>query len=287
MCINHRIINIKNLSRLLINPQVAFDILQRLGFIPCPNNMYYVYQYELRTVVDPQTLLDLYFMNYISAKLFDLAVNRLRLFYVSKPLQQDTDKSGVFVWEGTDPIAMKAKIIHSLMDELLRLPNQHHCCLAQIRLGTKTVSICILNNNGKKYQNIDWQNMDLNKLISDITPYASILQGRTVVNCIEYCVNTDQLIFLKKLIYVLTNSISKAFTWPQYNDEYIMTLLKKYKYDRKLVNNPYFVDNFIRVLCKVEGECSKACNFTHLQSTLDKLIKENVTPKAKSRLCFL
>ena len=47
--------------------------------------------------------------------------------------------------------------------------------------------------------------MDLNKLIGDINPYGCILENQTVVNCIEYCLNTDELIFL-------TNCIGKEFT---------------------------------------------------------------------------
>ena len=263
-----------------------------------PNNTYFTWKDGLGSYLDTKQLVQIYTMNHISKKLFDLAVNQLLLNvprfapYRNHNLNCDCNihnnhKSGVFVWDANENIEVRTKTIHSLVHELLQLPNQHYCCLTSFRLCTKTMFICILNNNGKIYQNIDWQNMDLNKLICDLDSCVSILQGPDVINCIEYCIRTNQWIFLKKVIYFLIKIVTKEQTWPRYMDEYIMTSLKKYT--SQIGCNQYFVDNFVNIIWTVRAECMKTNDCDQLQSIfsarLDKFVKETLKPKLKSQSC--
>ena len=197
-------------------------------------------------------------MENISDKLFDLACNQLLL----KKLRSEAiasikspDKTpnfrGVFIYDRSN-LDEWMVLSPQLMFELLLLPNQYHCFFALC--GNR--GIWILNNNGSEYKKSDihfWEKLNLVKLINCLLSSA-MFESINIKNYIEYCVKNNQFIFLKKMFYFLKQIRNvDPNTWPQYREEYIIMMVKKY--NRTLGNNKYFVDQ-IRQIFKTTLETS-------------------------------
>ena len=294
------------MSLILHNPQVALAVLQALGFFPSSNNrrlVYNKYYIKLLGFVKTPLLIKVYCLTNISATLFNLAVTQLMVkivgvfdhynFNFNDSCQCDHDGShsrdGVFMYDETNHVT-ETKNMRPLISELLQLPNQYHCFRGQFCFGQKMIAIWILNNNGHKYDNIDWQNMDLNKLISNFMVMdPSVMKQQIIINCVSYCLKRNELTFLKKIFYFLTNVYQKYrfSSWPLYPDEHIM--MQILKYNPNIACNLYFMKKVQDIMSQVARQCKREVRPHDMQhlfaSKVDALVKDEIIPKFKSILC--
>ena len=260
-----------------------------------------VYQPLHSQYCNPGTILDIYGSDYtqnISSKFFDLAWNQL----LSKKAQLNTliikrknsnsynysynyncnIKIGVFMYKTSKFTHMIVeKTILPLANELLQLPNHQYC----YRYSNNSKEIWILNNDGKAYENIDWNNMDWTTLINNLNCHVFY----SIIDCIECCIKNNQLMFLKKVIYFTTKMDNESNVWPKYMDEYAMLQLRKYK--KTFSGHEYFINQILQICAKQHIECKKNYTMKNISYAslvtikLDSFVENVVIPKIKSQSC--
>lgn len=76
----------------------------------------------------------------------------------------------------------------------------------------------------------------------------------SVVSCVEYCINNNELIFLKKVIYFLKSICQYdkkvGCAWPKCQEEYIMMQFKKYRRKIDCYQSPFYFMQSIEMICK-------------------------------------
>lgn len=201
-----RTLNVKNLSKILNNPEQSLNILKLFGFVSITkkNSTQRYLKYQPSEALHTTTILQVYALDNISCKLFHLAWNLLLCSPTRRYIFEDQIKAhlkqlrsnnynnisidckpvGVYCisFDVTKPSQHMAALC-SLTLELLNLPNQHYCkCLTikQLKIDAdedecirdecndKCTLIYILDNNGSEYKSIDWNKMDFESLISDM-----------------------------------------------------------------------------------------------------------------------
>ena len=288
------------------NPSASLDILTKLGFCARHDNNN-ILIYKQPKGVSINIFLKIYCMTHISPKLFDLACNQLYLkmlkpnpakIYsldngISKCISSinDTnidgintnnvnkkDVSGVFI-VNPDSSNLQFNINKQLINQLLQLPNQHHCYSGTF--DATNVKIWILNNNGKEYQNIDWNKMDLYQLINNLTSDFV----NSISHCIQFCIDNDQIIFLKKVIYFLTKYLKKLNNISMTSAQ--ITMMQVRKHNKILQNHPFFIEQIKQLCRKQYAICSNNGTvrdyITIVSNEVDKLVNDKIIPTLKSR----
>ena len=320
ICIIHeyRSLNKNNLSKIFENPDAALNILTEFGFVATRNNRQLVYQPLPVLLHVPTMILTIYsspLTHNLSEKLFEAIWNQvfnakdehiahsLQIYFPFQSIAaSECDDShdsintsnsmrsnyshcvasknkynGVYVCDV--PSTMSTKLL--LMNELFELPNQYHCFSWQF--GEKV--IWILNNDGKAYENIDWTNMDW-KIMIDKLSYKIFC---AISKCIEYCLKHNQLIFLKKILYFLTDLELHDETnpWPQFIDEHIVMQLRKYS--KIIKNHTFFIDEIVEIFDALSIECKVHNTMYNIASLcsekVDNFVQNVIVPTMKSRLC--
>ena len=291
---------------ILENRQESLMILRNFGFVLSPENDQLVFCHKDGSPwsFNMKRILHFYSSSYISAKLFDLACNQLILKYPQclSQLQHDQNMqnivdynqstSGVYVLtheQDSSRITPENDFL-SLTQQLLLLPNQYYCCMVNIFSSNCNVhkSIWILNNNGKEYQNIDWDNMNLNDLIMQLPP--GMTHDDHLINYIENWLNNNEFVFLKKVLYFVKQCYEKENlnSWPNYRHEYVMMQVKRFH--KNIGYNPHLIENIDKICQQLENECDMKHHKPHqiisiLSTRVDQFVKNIVIPHLKlSRL---
>ena len=242
----------------------------------------------------PREFSNMYVMNNISGKLFDLACNQLCFKEIRSESTLDQygnvyfnnryshSQQGVFVYYppnneldlGDDELA---NVSVKLIKELVQLPNQYHFFGGR----NKWQCIWILNNNGSMYRNINWENMDLNQLINNLSPQLF----ECIKAVIEYCIKNDQFTFLKKVIYFMQKAEHEniAINWPKCVYEVIMMQVKKY--NKILGNHPYFVEKILKMCLKLSNNFVNNKNIPSIFSKKVEEFVKDIIPKLKNHCC--
>ena len=292
-----RRINKKKTAAILHDPRTSFSVLKKLAFENDCNNQTLMLYKKRMARASRLTVYETYRIKNISDKLFDLACNQLCFKKIRSESILDQhgnvyfnnlyshQQQGVFVYY---PSSINNKVdeldilLVKLMKELLQLPNQHHFLFCQ----NKYQYIWILNNNGSKYSNIDWENMDLNQLINNLPP--ELIKRMYIENCIEYCIKNNQFTFLKKVLYFAQkmHNQAMAIVWPKYREEHIMMQVKKYI---KIVgNHPYFVikiEQILAELCKSNDFINSNFMTSLFSNKVETFVKQIVIPTLKLNGC--
>ena len=264
------------------------------GFVATSDDCRLIYQQlPLIHLVQNKTLIMYGSTQNLSEKLFhliwdQLLIKRTNLRAIrfrtmainSNHCNENNRNNGVYIYKMSNLTKQTAEQISiPLINKLLQLPNQFHCCFSSI--GDK--HIWILNNNGRAYDNINWQDMDWKILVSKLNHHTC----HGISNCIEYCIKNNQFIFLKKVLHFLTKFHDEANTWPKFREEHIIMQLRKY--NKIIDNHTFFINQFVEIYQMLCVECEKnntMHNISSLFSTkIDNFVKTVIIPATKLRLC--
>ena len=148
------------------NPDEAFIVMQKLGFELSTNKQRLIFKGKINCTLG---IAGIYALDNFSSQLFDLAWNQcglrqeaMKKLNCTYHYKDEASQHCIFAYDCRMIESQKASF-KMLESALIELPYQHNC-FAVYYSGNGTL-YWILNNNGKKYQNIDWENMDLNKLM--------------------------------------------------------------------------------------------------------------------------
>ena len=280
------------------NPEASLNILTTFGFCTSRYNSNLLI-YKQPKHIPSNVLFRIYCMTHISPKLFNLACNQL-YFKVLKPITvkiasvdngilnpgssiNDTNSTrahnnrytaGVFLLDQHSS-DIQLDTTKQLINQLLQLPSQHHCYRGFIN---KT-DIWILNNNGKEYENIDWKKMDLYKLINNLPSDFH----KSISNCIQFCVDNNQITFLKKVFYFLTKYHKDICcfwtTTPQ------LTMIHARRHAKIIGNHGFFIEQIKQLcsrqyaICRNNGTLGSF--LTTLSNQVDKLVNDEIIPALK------
>ena len=189
-------------------------------------------------------------MHDISPKLFNLAwkkliLDRMDFSMFSTSMEQ---AQGVFVFDPDDYHVTK-KVYVQLIGELLTLPNQYHCYSGL--LADKM--IWILNNNGTKYNSIDWDKIDIDTLKSDLNR-PQFIQAISLFSQYWNSNVNDKTQFLKKVLYFLGRvemNVNREYyvgKWPRTVSELIVFYVTNTKYHALFDNNPFMIYQIDRII---------------------------------------
>ena len=241
----------------------------------------------------------------ISDKLFDLACNQLLfknihlyLFcvkqFIHNPYRNNNngdDKCGIFILnrKSINP----TKIIR-LIEELVQLPNQYHCCTFQC--GGKW--IWVLNNDGIEFKNINCHKVTWDELLEKMSIHSHVNNSSSsLAKCKEeyrffhhftqYCINNNQLLFLKKAFYFITKFRREIDEWPTSWDEYTMLLARR-QHINKLIGSRGFrylireIEKLV-VITRNESRGKNCVNMSKCSARVDEFVETNIIPELTHR----
>lgn len=225
--------------KILENTQDCLKILEMFGFSFTSNKHLLSYNLLKRNRVTSDEIVPMFAANNFSDKLFDIACRKLFLnkcsmkarifpkvnkyFSVDSLIKHNSNnkngtntKRGVYCFGDVDDDCNPTSSYTlsnglcidnywntngwiSLINELLLLPNHHHCFCLRMRWKKHNFQLYILNNNGTYYKNIDWNRITIDQLQDNLTPADISIASYYI----EYCKSNNLNLYLKKILYFM------------------------------------------------------------------------------------
>ena len=227
-------INIKNLSKILRNPDLSLEIMRNFGFIDTSNNSYLVFN-GLESTTTTALIIDIMFGKGIfTHKLYNTA---LFTCWTQKNTEID-DNSTNYYRNSSFDLPLVSDVLNKVygesttdsqfatwmifLREYNQLPNDLKMdtwvwiARPEINKYNKNVEkriLYVLNNNGVDCHRIDWDKKDLNKMICDfVDKWSHIFYEdfpKYIKNRISLYIERGKSTFVKKCLYFTNEFIAR------------------------------------------------------------------------------